>query len=135
MLDPIADMLTRIRNAQQAGHSEVLIPFSKLKMAILNIFQKNRFIASAKQEKDENSGFPVIKVILKYNQVGNKKVPVIHSLKRISKEGQRIYIKKDDIHKIKNGLGFTIISTSQGVLTSDEAKKKGLGGEVICEIW
>ncbi len=135
MLDPIADMLTRIRNAQQAGHLEVIIPFSKLKMSIVNILQKKGLIESAEKKKNDEYKFPVIVIKLKYKQKENKTVPAINSLKRISKEGQRIYIKKDDIHRIKNGLGFRIISTSQGVLTSDEAKKKGLGGEVICEIW
>ncbi len=134
MLDPIADMLTRIRNAQKAEHQEVVIPFSKLKMAIITIFQKKGLIESFQKVKEEKSNFYNIILTLKYKQIGNKKVPTFRSLRRVSKEGQRIYVKKNDIHKIKNGLGFSIISTSQGVLTSEEARKKGVGGEIICEV-
>lgn len=134
MLDPIADMLTRIRNAQRAGHKEVTIPFSKLKMSIAKILEENNFIDSV--SKDETNKFPLIKVVLRYDQVSNtQKDPAIREIKRISKEGQRIYVKKTDIRRVKNGYGISIISTSRGVMTGDSARKSGLGGEIICEVW
>jgi small subunit ribosomal protein S8 len=135
MLDPIADMLTRIRNAQRAEHKEVLVPFSKLKLSIAKILEERNFIESAKKEAVEAS-FPVLKVVLKYDVVSNtEKNPAIREIKRISKQGQRIYVKKNDIARIKNGYGISIVSTSKGVMAGDRAKKMGLGGEVICEVW
>jgi len=134
MLDTISDMLTRIRNAQMAGHKEVAIPFSKLKLAIAKILEERNFIDSVK--KEEEGIMSKVLITLKYEKVSNnKKVPVISGIKRISKEGQRIYVGKDEIRSIKNGYGISVISTSKGVMTGDEARKKGLGGEVICEVW
>lgn len=134
MLDPIADMLTRIRNAQKAGHKEVLMPFSKLKMSVAKILQRRSFIDSA--QKDVVGNFPALKVTLKYDVVSNvEKNPAIREIKRVSRQGQRIYVKKDGIKRIKNGFGISIISTSKGVMTGDEARKSGLGGEIICEVW
>jgi small subunit ribosomal protein S8 len=134
MLDPIADMLTRIRNAQSAGHKEVVIPFSKLKMGIAVILEKNDFINAV--QKDTTGKFPAIKIALKYITVSNtEKNPAISEIKRISKEGQRIYAKKSDLKRVKNGYGISVVSTSKGLMTGDAARKSGLGGEIICEVW
>ncbi|MFH0969550.1 MAG: 30S ribosomal protein S8 [Patescibacteria group bacterium] len=137
MIDPISDMLTRIRNAQKAGHGEVIFPFSKLKIAIAKILENEKFIDSAETiEKNQDSNFNKIRVGLKYEKIGsNEKKPAISEIKRISTEGKRIYLKKDEIRKIKNGLGIAIISTSRGVMAEKEARKLGLGGEYICEVW
>jgi small subunit ribosomal protein S8 len=134
MLDPIADMLTRIRNAQRAGHKDVLVPFSKLKMSIAKILEENNFIEAV--QKDATGKFPALKIALKYDVVSNtQKDPAIREIRRISKEGQRIYVKKADIKRIKNGYGISVISTSKGIMTGDSARKLGLGGEIICEVW
>ncbi|KKQ51058.1 MAG: 30S ribosomal protein S8 [Parcubacteria group bacterium GW2011_GWD2_38_11] len=134
MLDPIADMLTRIRNAQMVKHKEVLVPFSKLKLSIAKILEQRNFIESVKKEMGET--FPVLKIVLKYEVVSNtEKNPAIREIKRVSRQGQRIYVKKTDIKRVKNGYGISVISTSQGMMTGDKAKKLGLGGEVICELW
>lgn len=134
MLDPIADMLTRIRNAQRAKHKQVLVPFSKLKLSIAEILQQRNFIESVKKEMGEK--FPVLKIILKYEVVSNtEKNPAIREIKRVSRQGQRIYVKKTDIKRVKNGYGISIVSTSKGIMTGDKAQKTGLGGEIICEVW
>lgn len=134
MLDPIADMLTRIRNAQKARHNEVAMPFSKLKMSIAKILEQRNFVDSVKKEGDANK--QILKIALKYETVSNtEKSPAIREIKRVSRQGQRIYVRKNGIGRIKNGYGISIISTSRGIMTGDEAKKMGLGGEVICELW
>jgi len=134
MLDPIADMLTRIRNAQMVKHKEVSVPFSKLKLSIAKILEQRNFIESVKKEMGES--FPILKIVLKYEVVSNtEKNPAIREIKRVSRQGQRIYVKKTDIKRVKNGYGISIISTSQGMMTGDKARKLGLGGEVICELW
>ncbi|KKQ39610.1 MAG: 30S ribosomal protein S8 [Candidatus Moranbacteria bacterium GW2011_GWC2_37_73] len=124
MLDPIADMLTRIRNAQMV----------KLKLSIAKILEQRNFIESVKKEMGET--FPVLRIVLRYEVVSNtEKNPAISEIKRVSRQGQRIYVKKTDIKRVKNGYGISVISTSQGMMTGDKAKKLGLGGEVICEVW
>ena len=134
MLDPVSDMLTRIRNAQMAEHMEVIIPFSKLRWAIAKVLESEKFIKTAVKKKTDK--FEFIKIILKYTEISNtQKTPAISGIKRISKEGQRIYLKKDKIRKVKNGYGIAIISTSKGLFTGEEAYKKKLGGEYICEVW
>jgi small subunit ribosomal protein S8 len=134
MLDPISDMLTGIRNAQRARHNEVAVPFSKLKMSIAKILEQRNFIDSVKQE--ENDGKQIIKIALKYETVSNtEKNPAIREIRRVSHQGQRIYVRKSGIKRVKNGYGISIISTSKGIMTGDEAKKSGFGGEVICEVW
>ena len=137
MLDPISDMLTRIRNAQKAGHSEVVLPFSNLKLSIARILEKENFTDFAEVLKsNEQNKFDRLRIILKYEKVGNnKKIPVISEIKRVSKEGKRIYLKKEDIKKVKNGFGIALISTSKGIMTGKDARKLGLGGEYICEVW
>lgn len=134
MIDPIAEMLTRIRNAQKAGLSEACFSASKLKLAIAKILEKEGFIESVAREKNDERD--QIKVGLKYFKISNtKKNPAITEIKRISKQGQRIYVRNKDIRNVKNKYGIAIVSTSKGVMTGAEAKKNGLGGEYICEVW
>ena len=129
MTDPIADMLTRIRNASAVKKAEVLMPFSKVKFSIAKVLEKENYINKVEKIKDNN--FDVIKINLKYN----KKEPSIKHLKRISTPGQRIYINSKEIPTVLNGYGLGIISTSKGILTDKEARYKKMGGEYICEIW
>lgn len=126
--DPISDMLTRIRNALRAKKTEVRLPFSKIKMAIAQILEKEEYVLKA--EKEANS-LGEIRIELKYLN----SEAAISSLKRVSKPGQRIYVNKDNLPKVRNNMGMAIISTSQGLMTNKEAKKKRLGGEVLCEIY
>lgn len=134
MIDQIADMLTRIRNAQKAGLLEVSFGASKLKLAVAKILEKEGFIESVICEK--NNDFNQIKVGLKYFKISNtKKNPAITEIKRISKQGQRIYVRNKDIKNVKNKYGIAIVSTSKGVMTGAEARRNGLGGEYICEVY
>jgi small subunit ribosomal protein S8 len=134
MLDPISDMLTRIRNAGSAGHTEVIFPSSKMKAKLAGIILDKNMISGFSVE--ENNNRKAIKINLKYFlDDKNKKTPQIQGIRRVSKQGQRIYVKKDEIPRVKNGYGFAIISTSKGLLTDNEARRTGLGGEIICEIW
>lgn len=128
MTDPIADMLTRIRNASMVRKAEVLIPFSKLKLSVAKVMEKEKYIQKA--EVVEN-GFKFIKIILKYED----KKSVISNIGRVSKAGRRIYVKKNEIKKVLNDYGIFIVSTSRGVMTNKEARKLGVGGEIICEIY
>lgn len=130
MIDPIADMLTRIRNAQQAGLKEVRFGASKLKLAIAQILEQEGFIESVAQDAGQ------IKVGLKYFKVSNtQRVPAISQAKRVSRQGQRVYVKNKEIKNVRNKFGIAILSTPQGVMTGETAKKSGLGGEYICEVW
>ena len=128
--DPIADMLTRIRNANSAKCKTVDIPKSNMKKAIAEILLKEGFIKSYEEIEDTTQG--IIRITLKYEEKGKK---VIAGLKRISKPGLRIYAAKDELPKVLNGLGIAIISTSKGVMTDREARAKGVGGEVLAYIW
>lgn len=130
MTDPIADMLTRIRNANDAGHKTVEMPASKEKKAIAQILLEEGYITKVDYIADEKQG--VIKVTLKY---GENKSRVVAGIKRISKPGLRVYAGKDDVPKVLNGLGIAIVSTSKGVMTDKKARKAGVGGEVICYVW
>ena len=129
MTDPIADMLTRIRNAQAVRKPEVLIPFSKLKFELAKILKREGFIEDIEEVKGDVQSN--IKIGLKYMD----EEPFIQGLKRTSKPGQRIYKKRNEIRPIKQGLGIVIISTSKGLLTDKQARKEKLGGEVLCEVW
>jgi len=124
--DPIADLLTRIRNAVKAKHAKTTVGYSKLKVAILEVLKKGQYVDDFKVVKEGRHD--VIEVQLK------PETKEIH-LRRISKPGQRIYMKKGDIKPVLSGYGIAVISTSQGVMTTAEARQKGLGGEVICEAW
>ena len=128
--DPIADMLTRIRNANQMKYNEVLVPTSKLKVEIANILKSEGFINGYKIVKNDNGN--MINIELKY---GAKKERVITGLKRISKPGLRVYAKCEEIPRVLNGLGIAIISTSKGLMVDREARKEKLGGEVLAYIW
>ena len=128
--DPIADMLTRIRNANSAKKQVVDIPASNMKKAIAEILVEQGYIKSFEEIKDEKQG--VIRVTLKYDENGQK---VISGLKRISKPGLRIYVNKDELPRVLNGLGIAIISTSKGIMTDKEARKNSLGGEVMAYVW
>ena len=130
MTDPIADMLTRIRNANTVGHKEVEIPASKMKKAIAQILLDEGFIANYEIISDNAQG--TIKVDLKY---GPNKEKTIYGIKKISKPGLRVYAKADRVPKVLGGLGIAILSTSNGVITDKEARKLGVGGEVICYVW
>ena len=130
MTDPIADLLTRVRNANAARHEVVEVPSSNVKKAIANILLQEGYI---KELEEYNDGVvPMFRISLKY---GADKERVITGLKRISKPGLRVYCKKDEIPKVLSGLGVAIISTSNGLLVDREARKAGLGGEVVCYVW
>jgi small subunit ribosomal protein S8 len=131
MTDPIADMLTRIRNANTAKHDTVDIPASKMKLSIAKILLDEGYIKS--YEVVENGNFKDIRVTLKYGKDKNEKI--ISGLQRISKPGLRVYANKTDLPKVLGGLGVAIISTNKGVVTDKEARKLGVGGEVLCFVW
>jgi len=128
--DPIADMLTRIRNANSVGKSRVDIPASNIKTNIGELLKKEGFISDVKlvERKPQN----MIRVYLKYGENDEK---VITGLKRISKPGLRVYVGKEEVPKVLGGLGIAVISTSQGVMSDKEAREKGIGGEVLCYVW
>lgn len=128
MSDPIADMLTRIRNANSAYHEKVEMPASTVKAAVLNILKEEGFV---KNFESVNNG-KTLKVTLKY---GSNKEKVISGIKRISKPGLRVYAKKEELPRVLGGLGIAVISTSQGVMSDKTARKLGLGGEVIAYVW
>ena len=128
--DPIADLLTRIRNAQTARHDTVTVPASKMKLAIVDILVKEGYVKSA--EVVENDGHKNIFITLKY---GAKREKVITSLKRISKPGLRVYCGYEDLPRVLNGLGIAVISTSKGIMTDKQARANKIGGEVLAYIW
>lgn len=130
MTDPIADMLTRIRNANTAGHETVEVPASKIKISIAQILKDEGYIKDFEVIEDNKQG--MINIALKY---GANKERVISGLKKISKPGLKVYAKKDEVPKVLGGLGIAIISTSKGVISDKEARKQGVGGEVICYVW
>lgn len=131
MTDPIADLLTRIRNAGRAGHSSVVIPGSRLKAQVVGILNTQGYIKGYGIEPGP-TGQSEIKVELKPLQDGK---PVLSGLKRVSKPGLRVYVDKESVPKVLNGMGIAILTTSRGVLTDEEARNLGVGGEVLCEIW
>ena len=128
--DPVADLLTRIRNAQRAGHEQVDIPGSQLKLSIVKLLAREKFIRGYQFLEDDLQG--VIRVFLKY---GAKREPVIHQIKRISKPGLRVYHGSDKIRRVQNGMGVAIVSTSSGLLVDRECRQQNVGGEVLCEVW
>ncbi|MBN2144879.1 MAG: 30S ribosomal protein S8 [Candidatus Aureabacteria bacterium] len=128
MSDPIADMLTRIRNAYSTKHLKVDIPLSRIKEAILDVLRKEGYISDYIKKTDERK----LEVTLKYPSSGSK---IFHEIKRISKPGRRVYVKQNEVKPFKGGLGINILSTSKGIMTNREAGKAGLGGEWLCSIW
>jgi small subunit ribosomal protein S8 len=130
MNDPIADMLTRIRNANKARFGKVDIPASKLKVNIAKILKDEGYIKNYKLVKDSKQG--ILQIFLNYGPKGDR---IISEIKRISKPSIRVYVSKDNIPLTRGGLGSAILSTSKGILTDKEARKQGVGGEVICSFW
>ena len=130
MTDPIADMLTRIRNGNNAKHDTVDIPASNIKIEIAQILVDEGFVKGFDVIEDGKQG--VIRIELKYGQNNEK---VISGIKRISKPGLRVYVKKDEIPRVLGGLGIAILSTSKGIKTDKEARREGIGGEVVCYVW
>jgi small subunit ribosomal protein S8 len=128
--DPIADMLTRVRNASRARHTEVIVPASRTKREIARILVEEGFIADVREEKDGPSA--VLHLQLKYV---DGKVPVVSGLKRISKPGLRVYARKTDIPRVLGGLGIVIVSTSRGIMTGSQARQAELGGEILAYVW
>ena len=128
--DPVADLLTRIRNASRAGHEMVEIPGSRLKLEIVKILAQEKYVRGYQFVSDDKQG--ILRVYLKY---GPNKTKVISGLRRISRPGLRVYAKKDQVPKVLGGLGVAILSTSQGIMTDKKARQTGLGGEVLCYIW
>lgn len=139
--DPISDMLTRIRNASAVNKDELVLPYSKAKFRVAQILQKNGYVKKAEKidslldqdkfSRNKNFLFNQLRIELKYKD----EKPVITSIKRISKPGRRVYVGKDKLPHVLNNLGIAIVSTSQGLMTNKEARKKGLGGEIICEVY
>jgi len=129
MTDPIADMLTRIRNAIRAKHKITRLPASKVKAEIARILKDEGYINDYSQSTE---GKPTLSIVLRYGPEGER---VISGIERVSKSGCRVYVKKDAIPKVLGGLGISIISTPQGLMTGAESRRKGLGGEVICNVW
>jgi len=128
--DPIADMLTRVRNASRARHTEVIVPASRTKREIARILKEEGFIADVREEQAGPS--QMLRIELKYV---DGKVPVVSGLKRISKPGLRVYAQKTDIPRVLGGLGIVIVSTSKGIMTGSQAKQAQLGGEILAFIW
>jgi small subunit ribosomal protein S8 len=128
--DPLADMLTRIRNASMAKHSKVDIPASKMKISVAKILKNEGYIKNYKLFKDRKNG--ILRIYLKYDEYNEG---VIMGLKRMSKPGRRLYVKKEDIPPVLNGMGIAVLSTSKGVLADREARKLNVGGELLCSIW
>lgn len=133
MTDPIADMLTRIRNSYRIKKGEVFIPFSKMKLEIVKILKREGFIADFEEIKPGTEGYKFggINVVLKYDDAE----PAITAINRVSKPGRRVYVDKDNLPVVINNYGIAILSTSKGLMTNRQAKKAGLGGEVVCEIY
>lgn len=129
--DPVADLLTRIRNAHMAKHDKLDVPSSRLKQSIVKILKEEGYIKNFKVV-DGRGKHPIIRVYLKYEPNGK---PMINGLKRVSKPGRRVYCGKDDAPMVLNGLGISILTTNKGILATAKAKKLGVGGEVLCNVW
>jgi small subunit ribosomal protein S8 len=133
--DPIADMLTRIRNGLMAGHQLVSVPSSKIKVAIARILEEEGFIAGFEESSVDGKPGRVLRIKLKYVGVRRSRRPVISGLERISRPGRRIYTGKREIPWVRSGIGVAILSTQKGVMTGSRARQLGVGGEVLCQVW
>jgi small subunit ribosomal protein S8 len=133
--DPIADMLTRIRNALLSGHQLVAMPSSKIKLAIAAILQEEGFIESFEQVQPEGKPNPVLRIQLKYVGERRERKPVITGLRRVSRPGRRSYISKREIPWVRSGMGIAILTTPKGVMTGARARQLGVGGELLCVVW
>ena len=131
--DPIADMLTRIRNALIVGHGSVALPSSQIKIAIAKILAEEGYIQDFETTEDKNR--PILRLWLKYSGERRTRVPAINGLERISKPGRRVYTGKDTIPWVRSGMGIAILSTPKGVITGQQARRLKVGGEVLCYIW
>jgi small subunit ribosomal protein S8 len=132
--DPIADMLTRMRNAIMVGHATVAVPHSKVKMALAQILVEEGYIEGVTVVEDEKTHL-MMEIKLKYWGKRRERRPVITNLKRVSKPGRRVYVAKDDIPWVLSGLGTAILTTPKGVMTGQKARREGVGGEVLCYVW
>jgi len=135
VMDPIADMLTRIRNAVMAGHSTVALPSSKLKLEIAKILKEEGFLEGFEVAETENSAQKVLRLKIKYVGERRERRPVISGIVRVSKPGRRVYTKKQDIPWVLSGIGVAILSTPKGVMTGARARQLGVGGEILCKVW
>jgi small subunit ribosomal protein S8 len=135
VIDPIADMLTRIRNAVMAGHTLVAMPNSKLKLEIAKIMKDEGFLEGFDVAESEQSAQKVLRLKIKYVGERRERRPVISGIERVSKPGRRIYTKKQDIPWVLSGIGVAIISTPKGVMTGARARQLGVGGEILCKVW
>jgi small subunit ribosomal protein S8 len=130
MTDPIGDLLTRIRNAGMARHAQTSCPSSKMKLAVAQVLTERGYLGGVHVEARE--GHPVLVVDIRYNTEG---LPIIDGIRRASRPGRRVYVGADEIPKVRNGLGSSVISTSKGVMSDDSARDAHVGGEVVCEVW
>lgn len=130
LTDPISDMLARIKNAITANHLRTVIPANRLKLRVAEILKQEGYISDVREET--TNGHKNLEIVLKYDR--NRK-PALDGIRRVSRPGRRVYVKKTDIPYVYSGLGTAILSTSSGVMTDGDARKKGVGGEVICEVW
>jgi len=135
MTDPIADMLTRVRNALQAGHASVSLPSSKLKVAIAQILKDEGFIEDYETGREDGLPQEVLRLRLKYVGRLRQRRPVISGIERVSKPGRRVYTGRKEIPWVLSGMGVAILSTPKGVMTGQRARKLGVGGEVLCRVW
>lgn len=135
MSDPIADMLTRIRNGLMAGHSTVSIPSSRVKVSIAEVLQAEGFVDSFEVVQEDGRPQPVLRIALKYVGERRERRPVITGLERISSPGRRVYTGKRDIPWVLSGMGVAIVSTPKGVMSGARARQLGVGGEVLCQVW
>ena len=135
VIDPIGDMLTRIRNAVMAGHNVVAFPSSKIKVNIAKIMKEEGFIGGYEVVDGKVTGSKVLRVRLKYTGERRHRRPVITGLERISRPGRRVYTKKQDIPWVLSGIGVAILSTPKGVMTGQRARQLGVGGEILCKLW
>jgi len=133
MTDPIADMLTRIRNAIQAGHRKVEMPASNTKKALAHVLRDQGYVEQVDEIDEGPQGS--VRITLKYYERNGKQTGVIEGLQRVSKPGRRIYADKNSIPKVRGGYGIAIVSTNQGIMTDHQCRSKGVGGEILCEVW
>ena len=133
MTDPISDLLIRIKNAVHAGHNTLVCPRSNLKVEILKVLQSEGFIVSFDEVDDNFQGS--INIVPRYIEDALSRTAVLRGIKRISKPSRRVYVKKEDIPRVRNGLGIAILTTAKGVLTDKQARDIGVGGEVLCYVW
>lgn len=133
MTDPIADMLTRIRNASMRGHSQVAVPASKLKLAVAQVIKDEGFIEDVELSDDRPQ--PFLRIVLKYIGRRRKRKSLIAGLQRVSKPGRRVYVGRREIPRVLGGMGIAVLSTPKGVMSDRSARRMGVGGEVVCYIW